>query len=72
MSFDTNWLLLSMVISGIGSVLVFYGKKQERMAHLLAGVIFVIYPYFVTNLLLMTLIAGMLGVALWLVVLLGA
>ena len=46
MNFDPTWLFLSLIPSGIGFVLFVYGKKQERWPHLLAGIVFSIYPYF--------------------------
>ena len=49
MSFDPTWLFLSLIPSGIGFVLFVYGKKQERMPHMLAGIVFTIYPYFTSS-----------------------
>jgi hypothetical protein len=45
MTFDPTWLFLSMIPSGIGFVLLVYGKKQQRWPHMIAGLLFSIYPY---------------------------
>ena len=49
MSFDPIWLLLSLIPSGAGFVLFVYGKKQERMPQLVAGLVLMVYPYFATS-----------------------
>lgn len=71
MSLDPGWLLLSMVIGSIGTVLFMYGKRQTSLPHLLVGGIFFVYPYFVPNLLLQSSIAVLLGIGLWYAVRLG-
>lgn len=49
-------LLLSLVPGGIGFVLVVYGRKQARMPHLVAGMLLLVYPYFVQTALSLVLI----------------
>ena len=68
MSIDPTWLFLSLVPGGIGFVLFVYGKKQERWPHLVAGLAFMVYPYFATSLVSLTLVGVALGVGLWLAV----
>ena len=68
MPLDMNWLLLSMLISSIGVGLLIYGWKQSRVIHVLVGIIYSIYPYFISSLFWMTFIAVLLGAGLWLVV----
>ena len=68
MSFDPTWLFLSLIPSGIGFVLFVYGKKQERLPHMLAGIVFSIYPYFAPTITSMIGIGVALGVGLWLAV----
>ena len=58
MSFDPTWLFLSLIPSGIGFVLFVYGKKQERWPHMLAGILFSIYPYFTPNVPALLLLVG--------------
>ena len=45
----TSSLLFSMLFGSIGFGYFLYGKKQLRYAALLAGVVLMIYPYFVNN-----------------------
>ena len=49
MNLDATWLFLSLIPSGIGFVLFTYGKKQERWPQLVAGILFMVYPYFTPN-----------------------
>ena len=65
MSFDPGLLLLSLVPSGIGFVLFVYGKKQQRIAQLVAGIALMVYPYFVSTALQMVLGGAVIGGALW-------
>ncbi len=68
MSLDPTWLFLSLIPGGIGFVLFVYGKKQERWPQLVAGLAFMVYPYFATSVWSLTLVGVALGVALWLAV----
>jgi len=69
--FNPDTLLLTMLISGIGTVLFIYGRRETRLPHMLVGGIFFFYPYFVPNPWAMVIIAAcMLGI-LWGVVKLG-
>ena len=68
MNVDATWLFLSLIPGGIGFVLFVYGKKQHRWPHMLAGVIFNVYPYFTPTSLSMTLVGVTVGTALWLAV----
>jgi drug/metabolite transporter (DMT)-like permease len=67
-SLDPMLLFLGFVTGGIGFVLFVYGKKQQRMPQLFAGVLFMVYPYFVTSVSLMVGIGVAIGVALWWVI----
>lgn len=68
MSFDPGSLFLSLIVSGVGFVLFMYGKKQERWPQLVAGLVLMVYPYFVGDALPMLLVgAGIVG-GLWLAV----
>jgi branched-subunit amino acid transport protein len=67
-NFDPTWLFVSMIPSGIGFVLFVYGKKQQRWPHLVAGIVFSIYPYFTPNILVMVLVGAALGTGLWVAV----
>jgi len=62
---DTNWLFLSLIPSGVGFVLFVYGKKQGRMPHLVAGLIFMIYPMLATTVTSLLVVGGVTTAALW-------
>jgi hypothetical protein len=68
MSFDPTWLLLSLIPGGIGFVLLALGKKQQRWPHMVAGLAFMVYPYFATTVLSLVIVGAGLGLALWFVV----
>jgi hypothetical protein len=57
---DTSTLLWSLLFSSIGLGFFVYGKKQKAVIPLFCGLGLMIYPYFVTN----TLLLGAIGVAL--------
>jgi hypothetical protein len=69
---DANTLLVSLLFSSIGFVLFAYGKKQSRVPHMAAGVILMIYPYFVPSVIAMSAVGVGIVVLLWLAVRLGA
>jgi len=64
-SFDANALLLSLITGGVGFVLFVDGKKQNRWPQMVAGIAFMVYPYFVSSVGATLAIAAGLGVALW-------
>jgi hypothetical protein len=66
MSFDPTTLFLSLVVSGVGFVLFVYGRKQLRWPHLVAGLVLMVFPYFVDGFVAMTGIAGAVIALLWL------
>jgi branched-subunit amino acid transport protein len=71
MSFSPAWLLVSIVISGIGLGLFLYGKKQARIPHLVMGIVLMLYTYAVSSVLWMVVIGVLLLAALWFFVRLG-
>jgi len=70
-SLDPTWLFASLITSGIGFVLFVYGKKQRRWPQLAGGLVFMVYPYFATSLLLLVAVGLVLEVILWYVIRLG-
>ncbi len=68
MSIDPTWLFLSLFPSGIGFVLFVYGKKRERWPQMIAGLAFMVYPYFTESVGALVGVGSVLGVVLWLVV----
>jgi hypothetical protein len=71
MELDANSLLASMLIGSIGLGLLIYGKKQVRVPQIVVGLALCVYPYFVSNVLLMFGIAIAALGALWGAVRLG-
>ena len=67
----TAWLFLSTLISGGGVGFFIYGKKQARVPHLIAGIVLLVYPYFVANPWVMLGIAGVVLALLWVIVRFG-
>lgn len=65
MNFDLNWLLLSLIPSGIGMVLFVYGKRQGRFPQLIVGILFMVYPFFTTTVTSLIVVGVLLGLVLW-------
>ncbi len=63
-------LFVNLVVGSVGFGLFVYGKKAERWPHMAAGVLLMVYPYFVSNTAALltggVLIAIGLAAALWL------
>ncbi len=55
---NANALLASVLIGSVGLGLFIYGKRQRRAPHLAAGVLLMVYPYFVPSVLVMSLVAA--------------
>jgi hypothetical protein len=70
-SLDANALLLSLLFSSVGFVLFVYGKKQSRIPHMAGGVLLMVYPYFVSNLIAMAAVGVAIMGLVWLAVRLG-
>ena len=64
-------MLASVLVGSVGLGFFVYGKKQRRGPHLAAGVLMMVYPYFVASVPLMLVIAGALVGLLWLASYLG-
>lgn len=65
MTFDPVWLFLSLIPGGAGFVLFVYGKKEQRWPYLVAGLVFMIYPYFTPGIPLLLGVGVALAAALW-------
>ena len=72
MNLDGNALLLSLVVSSVGFVCLAYGKRQGRVPQMVAGLTLIVFPYFVSNLLVMALVAVAVLALLTVMVRLGA
>ena len=42
-----------------------YGRKQERWPHVVAGIAFMVYPYFATSVAALVSVGALLGLILW-------
>jgi hypothetical protein len=49
-------------------VLLVYGRKQQRWPHIVAGLLFMAYPYVATTVTSLVAIGALLGAGLWYVV----
>ena len=66
--FTAGSLYASFVVSGIGLVLTSYGKKMARPPQLIAGLVMLVYPYFVPRVAPMLIVGGVLLAAMWLAI----
>ena len=65
MAIDPIWLFLSLIPGGVGFVLFVYGKKQERWAMVVAGLVFMVYPYFTESIAALVGVGAVLSVLTW-------
>jgi hypothetical protein len=49
----TAWLLWGLLFGSIGLGYFIYGKKQRSVVPLICGLALMVFPYFVTNLVLL-------------------
>jgi len=63
MDMDPNYLMLSLLFGAVGTGLFMFGKKAQKMPHLIAGVALMTCPYFITNLIAMSVVCVALMVA---------
>ena len=60
MNFDAGTLISGFFISGVGFVFFNYGRKMGRPLHVTTGLILMVFPYFVPNVLASLGIAALL------------
>lgn len=60
MSLEPGTLIAGFLVSGVGFVLFSYGRKLGRVPHVVAGLVLMIFPYFVPSVLVMLAIAALL------------
>ena len=51
-------LLVGMIAGVIGAAYFMYGKKQQKFAPMLVGVVLCVYPYFIDSVLWLVLIGA--------------
>lgn len=64
-------IFVAIFLSLIGMALVLYGRKEGRWPHIIVGLVLLVYPYFVGNVVLQVAIAVVLLAGLSLVSRLG-
>jgi hypothetical protein len=64
-------LIVSLMVSVVGFAIFWYGRKQHRIPHLVAGILMMIFPYFISNMWLILGIAVVLGGGAWLAARMG-
>jgi hypothetical protein len=69
--FDSGSILASIFLGAIGFVAFVYGKKQGRVPQMVAGLLLMGFPYFVSNVLVMLAIGAVIVGGLWGAVRLG-
>jgi hypothetical protein len=65
MSFEPSALFLSFVLGLVGFGLFMYGRKQARVPHLVAGLLYMVYPYFTDTFSSTLIVAVVIAVGLW-------
>ena len=58
-------LFASLIVSGVGYFLFSYGRKASDMPKVAVGLVMLVYPYFVSNTIVMIGIAVALVAGLW-------
>ncbi len=60
-------LFLSLIFGSIGFGYFLYGKKQKMTVPFIAGIILMIFPYFIENAVFMSIIGIVLSILPWLI-----
>jgi hypothetical protein len=47
--FSAGSIVAGFAVSGVGFVLFKYGRKMSRAPHVVAGIVLMVFPYFVPN-----------------------
>ena len=68
---DPWFLLLSLIPSAVGGVLLVYGKKRQRIPHMIGGLLLLAYPYATDTTFELVGIGAAIGVGLWVALRLG-
>ena len=66
--FDSTSLFLSLITGGIGFVLMAVARKTHSWPYFVAGLAYMVYPYFVDTALTMIIVGIVLAVGLWLAI----
>jgi hypothetical protein len=66
--FDSTTLFLSLITGGAGFVLMAYARKTHSWPFFVAGLAYMVYPYFVSGMLAFAGVGLAIAVALWIAV----
>ena len=53
---NTAWLLWGLLFGSIGMGFFVYGKKQRAVVPLVCGLVLMVFPYFVSNLVVLVVV----------------
>ena len=62
---DSGSLFLSLITGGVGFVLMAYARKTHSWPHFVAGLAYLVYPYFVDGVAAFAGVGVAIAVALW-------
>ncbi len=65
MDFDGASLLSSIVVSSVGFISFYYGRKMKRLPQIVIGLAMMVFPYFVPGALLTIVVGAALAGLLW-------
>jgi hypothetical protein len=61
-----GWLFWGMLFGVLGLATFVYGKKQQSVLPMICGIVLMVYPYFVSNLIALVVIGVVVGAIPWL------
>jgi hypothetical protein len=65
MTIDPTWVFLSLIPGGAGFILLVYGKKEQRWPYIVAGLAYMIYPYFTPTVPALLIVGVLIAAVLW-------
>jgi len=65
MTLEPGPLFLSILFGLVGSALLLYGKKQQRIPQMIAGLLFIVFPYFTASTMSMSVVGAAVAAGLW-------
>ena len=71
MDLDSPSFFAALFVGAVGFVLFRYGKTQQRLPHLITGLLLLVFPYFVPSVVAMLAVAAAICGSLWLAVRVG-
>lgn len=59
------YLLVGLIVSSVGFVMFMYGKKQHRPVQLAAGLLLLLFPFFLRDAAMLGLASGVVCIVVW-------